>query len=130
MDDFKGSIEGKPTDTLAELGKLNDTLAKAIETIRPPEKSLFVITGAAQASHVRFRGYELVVFCKAESATIVLHIGNKTWSFTPQFITPVAGNLPYYNFVVPFPILVDRGIDIYWTGTFDAILSWITYTPE
>lgn len=129
MTDFEGSIEGDQSDVIGSLHAINTTLGKAIETIRPPEKSIFTITGARQASHVRFRAYDLVVQAVGAGNTIVLNIGQQQWTLYASFVTPVAGNARYFNFTVPFPVLVDRGVDIWITGS-DTLTAWLTYTPE
>lgn len=116
-------------DVLTKLDAINRTLGSVVETIRPPEKSVFPIGTTRQASHIRFRGYELVIMAVGADNDIVLHIGNTTFTFYADFVTPVAGNARYFNKVVPFPVLVDRGTDVWFDGT-DVVTSWLTYTPE
>lgn len=121
------SIEQEPS-TSAIMGKLADLqngLKKATEVIRPPEKSIFELSTSRQATHVKMRVYELCLnLTHTAAASVTLTVGNRTWVF--NIGANGAGFPP-----LPFPIIFDRGVDIFVTasaGTLGA--CWLTYTPE
>lgn len=120
--DYSHENNRETNEVIAAIDKLRNTLAGAIETIRPPEKAIFVLDATRRATHVRMRIYDFVFSATAAAGgTVTLAIGALTYTFDYN----VAG-----TFAIPLPILVDRGVDMTITTTGTGVVGYLTYTPE
>lgn len=121
------SIEQEPAnDVLTHLKGIQTALGQLVETIRPPEQAMFPIYATAQATHIRMRVDQLVLSGTVPGATITLHVGNRTWDLHATSADAIG---PLYAHVLPFPVLIDRGIDV-WISGIDTFTAWFTYRPE
>ncbi len=116
-----------PEDVNRETNEVTDRLERIRTSIdalpgklSPAAVAMFRLTTVRQQTHVRMRSQSLVLAPSA-AATITVTIGGEAFVFGFASAIPV---------LLPFPRLVDRGIDAFATASAGTVEAWIVYTAD